>query len=146
MADLPIPAKIEKLDLRDVLALVRKNEKWSSAEVKYAHVWYKRHLAMCAKYKAMPGIEKQADVVWHYHMLNPVRYAKDCKAVFGRLLDHKPDRKALPVAKKRYEKEYPNYTYVLEGPGAFGPIPLTDCWAALARQVLGTIPMKPPGS
>ncbi|KAJ8302092.1 hypothetical protein KUTeg_021079 [Tegillarca granosa] len=52
---------------------------------------------------------------WHCHILAPHFYRKDCKAVYGKLINHKLLRSSerierLPRSRELWEKKYPNET------------------------------------
>uniref|UniRef100_R7W9P0 Glycine-rich domain-containing protein 1 n=1 Tax=Aegilops tauschii TaxID=37682 RepID=R7W9P0_AEGTA len=95
----------------------------------------------CARYKAcwLPLLAKHteaavADVeplvvpldcewIWHCHRLNPTRYIKDCKRLYGRILDSKNVRSSIQAkSKDRLEKVwtelYPGEPFELEYSGS----------------------------
>ena len=74
--------------------------------------------------KAGPAVTKWVaplDIqwAWHVHMLAPVYYEKDCMALVGCIVDHELTPmneyfKALSVAKKVWEREYPNEAFEID--------------------------------
>lgn len=82
------------LDLERIktkLCHVESGEGWSRARADAAEVEYRRFLYLM---KAFPGEQTvpsvEVDTFWHYHILDTVKYAADCEAVFGYFLHHDP--------------------------------------------------------
>jgi hypothetical protein len=88
-----VPA-IDNLDLREIVAAVRKHRRWSAKTAKDAETWYRFFLAMSQKKDGIAafGIEERSDYVWHEHITNTKRYREDCERIFGKFLDHTPGR------------------------------------------------------
>lgn len=64
---------------------------WSRAEADRHELEYKRYLALLVKYPdetIAPSMN--ADKFWHGHILDTMKYAADCKNVFGYFLHHYP--------------------------------------------------------
>jgi len=64
---------------------------WTEEMVKKGTVLYRQFLTLCLKYperKIAPT--KLIDTVWHTHITDTTRYAKDCDKIFGYFLHHDP--------------------------------------------------------
>jgi hypothetical protein len=87
-------AAIAALDLDRIktkLCHVESGEGWSRARADAVEVEYKRFLFLMKAYpteQTVPSVE--IDTFWHYHILDTVKYAADCKAAFGYFLHHDP--------------------------------------------------------
>lgn len=85
---------IEALDLAPIkmkLMHVESGEGWSREKVEAVEVEYRRFLYLMKKYpneELSPTMD--VDVFWHYHILDTMKYAKDCEQVFGYFLHHYP--------------------------------------------------------
>lgn len=80
------------LNLKQIMAGIRKKERWSAKRAKDAEHWYKNFLWMCYLNRKRPvaALGRDADLVWHNHILYTERYQKDCKTIFGGYLNHRP--------------------------------------------------------
>lgn len=87
---------IDNLNLREIVAAVRKKRRWSSKSTKDAETWYRLFLAvsqdtMSRDGTAAFGIEDRSDYIWHEHITSTIRYREDCAKIFdGKFLDHTP--------------------------------------------------------
>lgn len=87
-------AVFEALDLAPIklkLMHVESGEGWSEARADAAAAEYRRFLFLMKKYPedlASPTVE--TDIFWHYHILDTMKYARDCEALFGYFLHHYP--------------------------------------------------------
>ena len=87
-------AAFETLDLAPIkmkLMHVASGEGWSALRADAVEVEYRRFLYLMKKYPdagASPTVD--VDTFWHYHILDTVKYAVDCEAVFGYFLHHYP--------------------------------------------------------
>jgi hypothetical protein len=87
-------APIAALDLGPIkVKLVHKEsgEGWSRAYADAVEFEYRRFLYLVKKFPhehAAPLFD--VDVFWHYHILDTMKYAADCEAVFGYFLHHFP--------------------------------------------------------
>ena len=81
---------MEKIDTLDLSRVKHKllREGWMPNEVSAAEAAYRRFLKQAAVKPTVPDM--QVDKFWHAHILDTERYAKDCEAVFGRMLHHDP--------------------------------------------------------
>ncbi len=87
-------AQIAALDLDPIkvkLMHVESGEGWTRAYADAVEFEYRRFLYLVKKFP----IEQTAplfdvDVFWHYHILDTMKYAVDCEAVFGYFLHHFP--------------------------------------------------------
>lgn len=90
--DLRARKKIYGLDLKTIVKVTRKGEKWKPKRAADAEHWYKNFLWMCYLNRRRPVavLGSDADRIWHNHILDTARYQKDCNDIFGRYLDHRP--------------------------------------------------------
>ncbi|WP_288380046.1 glycine-rich domain-containing protein-like [uncultured Massilia sp.] len=85
---------IAALDLGQIkmkLMHVESGEGWSAARADAVETEYRRFLFLMKKYpdaEASPTVD--VDTFWHYHILDTMKYARDCEAVFGYFLHHYP--------------------------------------------------------
>ncbi|NHZ64216.1 hypothetical protein F1735_18220 [Massilia sp. CCM 8694] len=85
---------ISELDLDPIkfkLTHAESGEGWSQEKADAVEVEYRRFLYLM---KAFPEDETapmiEVDIFWHYHILDTMKYAKDCEHVFGYFLHHYP--------------------------------------------------------
>jgi hypothetical protein len=87
-------APIAALDLEPIkvkLMHEQSGEGWSLAYADAVEFEYRRFLYLMKKFpneQAAPLFD--VDVFWHYHILDTIKYAADCEAVFGYFLHHFP--------------------------------------------------------
>jgi hypothetical protein len=85
---------IEALDLSPIkikLMHVESGEGWTRARADAVEVEYRRFLYLMKKYPdahISPTVD--VDVFWHYHILDTMKYGRDCEQVFGYFLHHYP--------------------------------------------------------
>lgn len=87
-------ARISALDLDPIKAKlmhVESGEGWSLEQATAVETEYRRFLYLS---KAFPNEEvaplEDVDTFWHYHILDTMKYARDCQEVFGYFLHHYP--------------------------------------------------------
>ncbi|OLC26323.1 MAG: hypothetical protein AUG06_10945 [Actinobacteria bacterium 13_1_20CM_2_65_11] len=119
-SELAAQKKIYGLNLRQIMQRVRKNQRWSAKRAKDAEHWYKNFLWMCYLNRKRPvaALGRDADLVWHNHILNTERYQKDCKTIFGGYLNHRPILRKLTKADEESIEETIGEAYEL-----FGSVP-----------------------
>lgn len=88
--------QLPTFSLCNVLARVLKeNPDWSPTRLTDAELAYRQYLALC---RDNPGQSvaptRDADEVWHAHILHTKEYARDCEEYFGRFLHHSPGANA----------------------------------------------------
>ncbi len=87
-------ASIAALDLDPIkvkLMHAESGEGWTRAYADAVEFEYRRFLHLMKKYpheQAAPLFD--VDIFWHYHILDTMKYAEDCQAVFGYFLHHFP--------------------------------------------------------
>ncbi len=87
-------AVFETLDLAPIkmkLMHVESGEGWSVMRANAVEAEYRRFLFLMKKYPdagASPTVD--VDTFWHYHILDTMKYARDCEQVFGYFLHHYP--------------------------------------------------------
>lgn len=86
---------ITTLDLGQVKVKLmhrQSGEGWDQAKADAVEVEYKRFLHLSKEFPNELIAPSQAvDTFWHYHILDTVKYAADCAAVFGYFLHHNPN-------------------------------------------------------
>ena len=85
--------KLNQLDLRAIAyeLMHASEEKWSFEQTKQALNHYSMFLWLINFYpdrKLVPT--QEIDRVWHYHILDTMKYAEDCEMLFGRFIHHFP--------------------------------------------------------
>ena len=87
-------AAFEALDLNPIklkLMHAASGEGWSETRANAIETEYRRFLFLMKKYPdagASPTVD--VDTFWHYHILDTMKYARDCEAAFGFFLHHYP--------------------------------------------------------
>ena len=87
-------AIFDALDLAPIkmkLMHVESGEGWSRQRADAVEADYRRFLFLMKKYPeagASPTVD--VDTFWHYHILDTMKYARDCDAAFGFFLHHYP--------------------------------------------------------
>jgi len=87
-------AAFEALDLNPIkmkLMHAASGEGWSETRTNAVETEYRRFLFLMKKYPdagASPTVD--VDTFWHYHILDTMKYARDCDAAFGFFLHHYP--------------------------------------------------------
>jgi len=85
---------IAELDLEPVktkLMHAASGEGWSRAKAEALDLEYRRFLYLMHAFpneETAPTVD--VDTFWHYHILDTMKYARDCEAVFGYFLHHYP--------------------------------------------------------
>jgi hypothetical protein len=85
---------IAELDLDPIkvkLMHTESGEGWSLERANAVEFEYRRFLTLMKKYpheSTSPLVD--VDTFWHYHILDTMKYAADCQAVFGYFLHHFP--------------------------------------------------------
>ena len=90
-ADFAAFAALDLDRIKTKLCHVESGEGWSRARADAVEVEYKRFLFLMKAYpteQTVPSVE--IDTFWHYHILDTIKYAADCKAAFGYFLHHDP--------------------------------------------------------
>lgn len=86
--------ELQRLDLEPVkLKLTHKEEggDWTREQADRVGVWYKRFLFLVAKYPEKVIVPtRMIDEMWHAHILDTIKYEKDCDRIFGHFLHHFP--------------------------------------------------------
>ena len=87
-------APIAALDLHPIKARlmhVESGEGWSLERADVIETEYRRFLYLL---KAFPNVQiaplADVDTFWHYHILDTMKYARDCEQAFGRFMHHCP--------------------------------------------------------
>lgn len=87
-------AAFEALDLAPIkmkLMHVESGEGWSERRATAVEAEYRRFLFLTHAYpQEMVSPTVDVDVFWHYHILDTMKYARDCQTLFGEFLHHYP--------------------------------------------------------
>jgi hypothetical protein len=128
--------KIGRLNLRRMVAKTAKDYGWTEGRADTAELWYKNFLKICYlnSRKPVAALTRDADLLWHQHILDTVRYQKDCNRIFHRYLNHVPlEGRATPADKKEFDASVKMYI------AEFGDAPKN------MKRVCLAPPPKPPG-
>lgn len=85
--------KLTQLDLEPIAyRLIHSNqEKWNIKQTNQAISAYLMFLLLVYLYPNSQLVPNQEiDRVWHYHILDTIKYAEDCEMLFGRFIHHFP--------------------------------------------------------
>ena len=85
--------KLTQLDLEPIAyRLINSNEeKWNLEETKQAISHYLLFLLLIYLYPNSQLVPSQyIDRVWHYHIIDTIKYSEDCEMLFGRFIHHFP--------------------------------------------------------
>ncbi|MGB3653117.1 MAG: glycine-rich domain-containing protein-like [Rivularia sp. (in: cyanobacteria)] len=85
--------KLTQLDLGSIAyRLIHSNEeKWNIQQTNQAISRYLMFLLLIYLYPNSQIVPNQEiDRVWHYHILDTIKYAEDCEILFGRFIHHFP--------------------------------------------------------
>jgi len=116
-------AAINALDLESVKVRLMDpelGEGWSREYAEGIAAAYKNYLTMLVKYQDDAEdimLSKDVDEFWHTHILQTMKYADDCQAVFGAFLHHNPhigERTAEDMAKREAMAAKTRVLYELE--------------------------------
>lgn len=99
---------IDQLDLSEIKqSFVKKG--WNLEQCEFAELWYRRFLIIKVKYPDQSIVPHGVvDEIWHAHILDTKKYAKDCNEIFGFFLHHTPTygKKNLSTSLQDMEKLY----------------------------------------
>ena len=76
---------------------------WGEARTLAAESEYREFLLLAKMYPAeTPSPSADVDAFWHFHILDTVKYARDCDKAFGYFLHHKPDAEFDDVVEDKH--------------------------------------------
>lgn len=85
---------IRELDLSQIklkLMHIPSGEGWSAAKADAVEHEYRRFLCLMKAFPHESTVPlEDVDTFWHYHILDTVKYARDCRSAFGYFLHHHP--------------------------------------------------------
>jgi len=91
----PLFAPIAALDLSGVCVRLMHPKAglgWNESRTRAAEFAYREFLLVAKTFPAeTPSPSADVDAFWHFHILDTVKYARDCAMAFGYFLHHKPD-------------------------------------------------------
>jgi hypothetical protein len=112
---------VDAIDLDGILREVARAHRWTPARTREAEHWYRDFLYLRSRHaEPVPMIHKDADTVWHAHILHTRQYAADCERVFGQLLHHEPLGQKLGAKQLKEHRQRAADVYQQE----FGKAPL----------------------
>ena len=85
--------KLTRLDLQPIAyKLIHSNEeKWNIQQTEEAILHYRMFLLLVYLYPNSQLVpNREIDEVWHFHILDTMKYAEDCEILFGRFIHHFP--------------------------------------------------------
>lgn len=85
--------KVVHLDLQPIAyTLIHSNEeKWNIQQTQQAISCYRMFLLLVYLYPNSQLVPNQEiDRVWHFHILDTMKYAQDCEMLFGKFIHHFP--------------------------------------------------------
>jgi hypothetical protein len=85
--------KLSQLDLQPIAykLMYSNEEKWNTQQTKQAISCYRMFLLLVYLYPNSQLVPNQEiDKVWHYHILDTMKYVQDCEMLFGRFIHHFP--------------------------------------------------------
>lgn len=112
------------LDLEAIKGKAMEEQSWSANYTSRVANEYMRFLYVTLFHDTVGVPSRDVDVIWHLHILDTVKYMKDCHTVFQRpFLHHRPsytvdDRAALIKPANKFMQKYED---------VFGPFP-SDIW------------------
>jgi hypothetical protein len=112
----PVWEQIQRLDLSKEVGAAARNKRWSKERAARAEYWYRAHLYMATTNggRSLGGIARDADVIWHMHILDSRKYRQDTNHIYGAYLEHTPSyhyaagqlSKMLDSTKDAYKAEF----------------------------------------
>src|SRR5579864_7054050 len=114
-------------NLKGIIEDVQASQRWTEARTRTAELWYVRFLELAYERDRKPAfaMARDADTVWHAHILSSRRYRDYCQRVFGGYLDHIPGQPSPKVAEARMTSAMAMYR---DAYGQTPPNPVTCCY------------------
>ena len=85
---------ISKLDMDPIVVKLIDSEEgpgWNKVDALKAVEEYRKYLHLCKKHTSSTIVPcKKVDTVWHYHILDTLKYDEDCHRILGKFLHHFP--------------------------------------------------------
>lgn len=89
--DFALIAALDLTPIKTKLTHVESGEGWALERAQAVETEYRRFLYLL---KTFPKVEmapmKDVDTFWHYHILDTMKYARDCEQIFGYFQHHSP--------------------------------------------------------
>lgn len=83
--------KLSNLDLEMIAFEIKQKCGWTGKQTKQAIAHYLMFLFLIYLYPNQTLVPTQEiDRVWHEHILNTLKYTRDCQTLFGRYIHHTP--------------------------------------------------------
>lgn len=98
---------IAQLDLGYLATRLVDQEGWSPEHVEEAVRRYKNFLVLLGKHPhELLAPAPDIDEIWHAHILHTEEYTRDCEAIFGAYVHHRPARLWDPNEKSRMQQAH----------------------------------------
>jgi hypothetical protein len=104
-------ARVQALDLDRITRKVGQKQGWDAVRAGEAELQYRHYLTLLLVYpgKQIAPPSKDADEIWHGHILDTPAYQRDCEQLFGHFLHHLPSygtpEEKLLMAEAREQSE-----------------------------------------
>jgi len=90
-SDFEVFSALDLTPIKMKLMHVESGEGWSERRATAVEAEYRRFLFLTKTYPdEMVSPTMDVDMFWHYHILDTMKYARDCEALFGNFLHHYP--------------------------------------------------------
>lgn len=142
---LPHPActAIEAIDLTPVCMRLMHPEAgpgWSDERTRRAERDYREFLFVASQFPDQaPRPSTDVDDFWHFHILDTIKYAKDCAQSFGYFLHHGPDPLPVTLRDWRATLSASRVTVPVGPVGPVGPVATggkaanMDAWCSIVQ-------------
>ncbi|MSU55871.1 MAG: hypothetical protein EXS51_00975 [Candidatus Taylorbacteria bacterium] len=81
---------ISALDLECIRVTIAQRHKWRDEILNFHERRYRNFLILCGSTGAIIIPNGGVDIFWHCHILDTLKYARDCEQIFGFYLHHFP--------------------------------------------------------
>jgi hypothetical protein len=133
----PAYAAIEALDLTPVRARLMHpvaGPGWSAERTRQVEHAYREFLFVATMFPdESPAPAPDVDTYWHFHILDTVKYARDCQQAFGYFLHHGPDTTPRRALDWRSSLRGLNAACTFQTTGAHGPAVNAESYCAAAQ-------------
>lgn len=84
-----VQARVDGVNLSHVRDRLRTEHKWTMEFASRVEREYRRFLVMLAFFDHVVPL-RMVDLLWHAHILDTRKYARDCDVIFGKFMHHAP--------------------------------------------------------
>src|SRR5450830_6525 len=132
----PACTAIEAIDLTSVCTRLMHPEAgpgWDAERTRQAESDYREFLFVATQFPdPAPRPSADVDAFWHFHILDTIKYARDCQQAFGYFLHHGPDPLPAPVSDWRIRLAATRITVPVKPIAAHGTAANADSWCSAA--------------